>query len=264
MTGQTWEWAQAPIENVNDVARFAVSEQPVEPVVIPSQVTASSVDQSVYEKLASANTEEEKLAILEQNKKPEAQSIGSFKEALMASKTKALADVDAAIAELQQATEEIKEPVKEEPKEEPKEEEFEFTDEEYDEIVAEYEWLKQFKEEAIIRDRVKDNHITTLESKLSELQQEILNYKTWSVVLEDEAEQVFIQAKRAFTTEKNDSTKYYYLYSLNRILEPLGITIKQDIDQLYWARRWVNSPNVAPASWPIKPWIPSNLKRLGI
>lgn len=244
----------APAENSGTQAPAAISE--IAKLWIVTQETVidesrsnpnvSELDKSTYERLSQANTDAEKQAILDESikAKPEDVKLIWLKELLTAQKDKAYAEIDATIAEMNKSV--TPEPtIVEEPKTEeaPIEEEFDLVDED---IIAEYEALKEYKAENEMQNRVKDKYIAQLEEKFWAQQEELLNFKASSVVLKDDVEQSIIQAKRAYDADKNDSTKYYFLYTMNKMLEAHGITIKNDIDALSNTKRNITTPSVVP------------------
>lgn len=243
------EWT-TPSADVSSIANLWFAPQETVMDESKSSPNATDLDRGVYEKLAWANTETEKQNIIDEaiKNKPEDVKLINIKDLLNWQKEKNLSDIDKALAEMNPPVVEeapkTEEPVKVEEPTKEDEEDYELVDED---IIAEYEALKEYRAENEIQNRAKDKYISQMEDKISTLQEENLNFKASSVILKDEWEQSFIQAKRAYDNEKNDSTKYYLLYTMNRLLEQHGITIKWDIDALNNSKRnTVSTPNVVP------------------
>lgn len=242
------EWT-TPTADVSSIANLWFAPQETVVDESKSSPNAADLDRWVYEKLAWANSEEEKQSILDEaiKSKPDDVKLITLKDLLNWQKEKNLSDIDKALAEMNPpATEQppVDDPAKVEEPTKEDEDDYEIVD---DDIIAEYEALKEYKAENEIQNRAKDKYISQMEDKISTLQEENLNFKASSVILKDEWEQSFIQAKRAYDNEKNDSTKYYLLYTMNRLLEQHGITIKWDIDALNNSKRnTVSTPNVVP------------------
>jgi len=237
--------------NPNDASHLGFIPQETVMSEAQSNPNTSEMSKSTYERLAQANTPEEKQKILDEEMKSKSMTdpkkLGSLQDLINQKKTEAYADIDATLNQMKEAKNPAApvepEVVEVEPPA-PEEGEFDINDETYEQVVLELEGLREFKAETELQNRVKENYQLQLENKLTEVQAELLDYKSSAVVLKDDVENTFLQSKRAYDNDKSDSSKYYMLYTIDKILQPLGITIKQDIDAIAAPKNFNGQPSM--------------------
>lgn len=258
--------------NPNDVSHLGFKAQETIMSEATSNPNTSEMSKSAYERLAQANTPEEKQKILDEEMRSKSMTdpkkLGSLKDLINQKKNEAYADIDATLTQIREAKNpsapvEPEAVIEAEPPA-PEEGEFDIVDETYEQIVLELEGLREYKAEKELQDRAKDNYQLQLENKLTEVQAELLDYKSSAVVLKDDTENSFLQAKRAYDNDKNDSSKYYMLYTIDKILQPLGITIRDDIDSIAAPKNFTGQPSMQPQKFEVPNRDQVSISKLGM
>ena len=251
------DWSQAKVEP--NISAFLVDAKETVPNTSSrSSEYATDEVRSVYERLERAWSEEAKQAIIaeELHKNPDKREvIWDYRKVVAAMYQEADKKVDAFLKEFPDKdqvpaewvtddtnTEEFTTDQK--PEEFTADETYEYDEWEAETLWAEYVSLKEYKAENELKERALLKHKEQLEEELIKANEELNKYKFNSITIEDKNEESFVSSYRDYKKEKNDSTKYYYLYSLNNLLEREWISIKWDIDTLY-NRSWnINRPQV--------------------